>query len=73
MCNNAVCIWVANMPVAKARGTHNINVVSADHSQTFIHRERYYVIQTQLKMASDHSLCTQIFRGSMSPDLSKVG
>ena len=57
MRDNVVWAWVTNAPVAKARGTSNINVVSADRSQTFIHRENihYYVMQTQLKMASDHS------------------
>ena len=40
--------WVTKAPVAKARGTRNINVANADHSQAFIHRENiwYYDIQT---------------------------
>ena len=47
MRDNAVCAWVTNTPVAKARGTRNINVASADHLHTFIRRENiwYYVIK----------------------------
>ena len=35
-----------NIPVAKGHGTRNINVVSADHLQRFIHHENmwYYHI-----------------------------
>ena len=65
MRDNAVC----------ARGlashdTRNINVASADHSQTFIHREniRYYVIQTQLKMDSNHFSRTHNFPGEHAPE-----
>ena len=57
-------MWVTNAPVAKVGGTCNNNVANADHWQIFIHHENiwYYVIQTQLKTASDHSLRTQKFQ-----------
>ena len=65
MHDNMVCTHVGyNAPVAKVGGTCNNNVASADHWQIFIHHENiwYYVIQTQLKTASDHSLRTQKFQ-----------
>ena len=67
-----MCAWLINAraPVAKARGTRNTNVASA---QTFIHHEniQYYVMRTQLKMA-DHSTRVQKFQnvpGKLPPGL----
>ena len=60
MHSNVMCVWVTNAPVVKCMA-HTTLILSADHLQTFIHCENiwYYVIQTQLKMISDHSLHTQ--------------
>ena len=48
--NNAVSVWFTNTPVAKACGTHNINVVSADHSQILFTVNHLYLVKDCLEL-----------------------